>query len=253
MSLGINRWADDLVHAPSPRDCLVLIPGTLCDQRLFKRCAWTLRRQCRLIVLDYRRLQDLQDWPWQLLQQLPARFSLAGFSLGGLWALELLRRAPERVQRLALIASNAEAGGRRSVRRNRSMWRLWRGGGPDRVLRDVMPDYFHHTAQRRRHAGLIQAMGRSTTSRAARTEFDWAAQRPAGLAVLAALQAPLLIVSGAHDRICPRPLQQRMCAAQPNAQWVELPRCGHFIPLEQPAALTRLLLQWLRRPSAAGG
>jgi pimeloyl-ACP methyl ester carboxylesterase len=242
-----------LVQAQTTRDCLVLIPGTLCDQRLFKRCASALRRQCRLIVLDYQRLQDLQDWPRQLLQQLPTRFSLAGFSLGGIWALELLRRAPERIERLALIASNAEAGGRRSVRRNTALRRLWQRGGPDRVLQNVMPDYFHHKTQRQRHAGLVQAMARSTPSRAARTEFEWAAQRPAGLAALAALQAPLLIVSGAQDRICPRSLQQRMCAAQPNAQWVELPRCGHFIPLEQPAALTRLLLQWLRRPSAAGG
>jgi pimeloyl-ACP methyl ester carboxylesterase len=58
---------------------------------------------------------------------------------------------------------------------------------------------------------------------------------------------PLLMVSGALDRRCPRPLQQRMAPMQPNAQWVDLPLCGYLVPLEKPVALTRILSRCLSR------
>jgi pimeloyl-ACP methyl ester carboxylesterase len=229
------------------RHCLVLIPGTLCDARLFKRQVRALRQDWRVIVLDYRDLKDVDAWPMQALQALPERFSLAGFSLGGLWALELLRREPRRVQGLALIASNAEAGSRRGQRRSAALWRLWRSAGPDDVARQVKPDYFHYRSQRGQHARLVRDMARATKARAARSEFEWAAKRPSGLGLLAAFHEPLLIVSGARDRLCPRRLQQRMAQAQPLAEWVELPRCGHLVPLEKPAALTSVLSRWLTR------
>jgi pimeloyl-ACP methyl ester carboxylesterase len=234
------------------RPCLVFIPGTLCDRRLFARQARALRGRARVLTLEYRGLRADRPWLDAALRRLPARFSLAGFSLGGLWALELLRRAPQRVERLAMIASNAEPASRVAARRGRSLWRLWAREGAATVARSLKPSYFHHPAQRRRHAALVRAMAQATPPRTARAQFDWAAQRPPGLPLLAAQQPPTLIVSGAHDRLCPRPQQQRMrdaCAG--SAQWVELPRCGHFIPLEQPAALTRLLAGWLQRPAAA--
>lgn len=234
------------------RPCLVFIPGTLCDRRLFRRQARALRGQARVVTLEYRRLRADRSWLDAALRALPQHFSLAGFSLGGLWALELLRRAPERVQRLAMIASNAEAGSRRGARRNRALWRLWRGEGAASVARQVKPAYFHHPAQRRRHATLVRAMALATPAPAARAQFDWAARRPSGLPVLAASKQPLLIVSGANDGLCPRRLQQRMHAARSDgARWVELPRCGHFVPLEQPSRLTRLLADWLHTADAA--
>lgn len=247
MCPGMRPSADEWAVLAAERHCLVLIPGTLCDARLFKRQVQALRQEWRVIVLDYHRLKGLEAWPEQALQTLPERFSLAGFSLGGLWALEMLRRAPHRVLGLALIASNAEAGSRRGQRRSAALWRLWRSAGPDGVARQVKPDYFHYRSLRGRYARLVRDMARATNARAARAEFEWAAYRPSGLGLLATFNEPLLIVSGANDRLCPRRLQQRMAQAQPQAQWVELPRCGHLIPLERPAALTSVLSRWLTR------
>lgn len=244
-SRGTSLLLDDQVQRVTERACLVLIPGTLCDARLFARQARVLRAGCRVIVLDYRQLRDIEEWSQRVLRDLPERFALAGFSLGGLWALDLVRRAPERVQRLALIASNGEGGGRRAGQRSAALWRLWRHAGPCAVARHVKPGYFHYLRQRRRHARLIRDMARATPRRAARAEFEWAASRPSALDVLAARAQPTLIVSGARDRLCPRRMQQRMLQAQPSARWVEIPRCGHFVPLEQPATLTRLLTHWL--------
>jgi pimeloyl-ACP methyl ester carboxylesterase len=245
MCRGINLSQDQMADQAVHRDSLVLIPGTLCDARIFKRQVVALRRRWQVIVLDYSRLRGLDDWPQQVLRSLPERFFLAGFSLGGLWALELLRRAPLRLKGLAMIASNAEAGSRLGQRRGADLWRLWRRAGPDSVVGKVKPDYFHYRPIRTRNSRLMRDMARSTDARAARSEFDWAAHRPNGLGLLAKFDEPLLIVSGAQDRLCPRNLQQRMAEAQPKAKWVELLRCGHFVPLEKPVALTNALSHWL--------
>jgi pimeloyl-ACP methyl ester carboxylesterase len=226
-----------------------MIPGTLCDGRLFDRQARRLRSQVQVVRVDWQHLQQAADPIDVLLRRLPPRFSLAGFSLGGLWAVQLMARAPERVERLALIASNAEASSRRVARRSARLWRLWRTRGPAAVARVCKPAYFHQHRSRQQHARLVKEMALATSTRVAKAQFDWAGHRPDGLQVLARTSAPTLLISGALDRLCPRALQQRMLAAAPTAQWAELPRCGHFLPLEAPARLTRLLVSWLAERS----
>jgi pimeloyl-ACP methyl ester carboxylesterase len=228
---------------------LVLIPGTLCDRRLFAAQARALRGRARVWCVELDRLEaDVGAWAEQMLRRLPRRFSVAGFSLGGLLALELLRRAPERVERLALVASNAEPGSRRAQRRSREQRAAWQHGSAAGLVDRLLPAYLRVPRQRARHAPLIRRMARATPGAAARAQFDWAAQRPSGHAALAAHAAPLLVVSGADDRLCPRAQQQRLRATRPDARWVELRRCGHFIPLERPRQLSRLLAHWLAAP-----
>ena len=238
-------------HADTPpaRPCLVMLPGTLCDGRIFARQARALHSLADVVRLDYAQLRGQRDWVAKVLRRLPARFALAGFSLGGLWALELLRAAPERVDRLALIGSNAAPGARTASRRSDGLWKLWRGRGPSAVAKHVKPAYFHHEGTRRRHARLVQQMALDTPRQAARQEFNWAALRPAGYATLRAFERPLLIVAGAQDRLCPPALQHAMQLAQPSATRIELQRCGHFVPLEAPADLNRALARWLQAPS----
>jgi pimeloyl-ACP methyl ester carboxylesterase len=227
----------------------VLLPGTLCDERLFARQRRALARTVRVQAVGYRQLRG-PDWCERLLQQLPQPLLIAGFSLGGLWALELLRRAPQRIQGLALVASNAEGGSRVGQRRSAHLWRGWRTTGAAAVARSLKPQYFHHPRQRRRHAGLVRSMAEATPTRAARAQFDWAAHRPAALPWLAHSRVPLLLVSGAHDRLCPPTLQRRIVQARPDARWLELPRVGHFVPLEAPSALGRALRHWVEAITA---
>lgn len=225
-----------------------MIPGTLCDSRIFTRQARALRGKAQVLRLDYDQLNCRSDWCQRVLKKLPENFAIVGFSLGGLWALELLRTAPDRITGLALIASNAEAASAAGHKKSRHLWRLWRkpvGGGPREVARHVKPGYFHHPAQRRLYADMVQAMALATPAAAARAEFVWAASRPDGKPALALLKKPLLIVSGDHDSLCPRWMQQSMKTAQPQARWVEIPRCGHFVPLEAPAALNAALHRWV--------
>jgi pimeloyl-ACP methyl ester carboxylesterase len=225
---------------------LLLLPGTLCDARIFRHQCRTLRDVADLRALDYARLDRSGAWLDRLLGELPEQFSIAGFSLGGLWALELLRRAPQRVQRLALIASNARPASGHARRRSASQWRVWQRQGPAAVARGAKPAYFHHPSQRQRHGPLVRAMADGTPRQVARAEFAWAAARPDSLPALHDFGGPLLLVSGEHDRLCPAAWQREMLQAQPAARWLELPRVGHFVPLEAPGRLSLALRQWLQ-------
>ena len=225
---------------------LLMLPGSLCDARVFGGQLRSLRGGSRPILADYRRLRAGTRWLDALLADLPARFSVAGFSLGGLWALEMLRRAPQRIERMALIASNAQPASDRIRRRSERLWRQWCSRGPETVVQQLKPAYFHHKSLRQKHAPVIRDMALRTPSRAAAAEFSWAAHRPAGHHLLADFRGPLLLVSGERDRLCPPAWQQAILQAQPAARWVCLPRVGHFVPLEAPAALRDALLQWMR-------
>ena len=225
---------------------LLLLPGTLCDSRIFRHQCRALRDVADLRALDYAGLDRSGVWLDRLLGELPEQFSIAGFSLGGLWALELLRRAPQRVQRLALIASNARPASGRARRRSASQWRVWQSQGPAAVARGAKPAYFHHPSQRQRHGPLVRAMADGTPRQVARAEFAWAAARPDSLPALHDFGGPLLLVSGEHDRLCPAAWQREMLQAQPAARWLELPRVGHFVPLEAPGRLSLALRQWLQ-------
>lgn len=234
---------------PPALPCLLMLAGTLCDHRVFQRQQRALRGVARVIAVDFAELGEPSGWIDTLLRRLPPRFSVAGFSLGGICALELLRRAPERIERIAMIASNAQPAGLSARRKSAWLRKMWCDRGPDEVARRLKPVYFHHEAIRRRHAALVQVMALGTPRRTAFAQFAWAASRPDGRPALADFAGPVLLVSGAADPLCPPAWQSAMLQAQPSAHWVELPRVGHFVPLEAPAGLSRALVQWIRLPA----
>lgn len=235
---------------PMSRPALLLIPGTLCDCRMFERQISALRHHSVIFCADYTDLRDVDSWTSRLLKRLPPRFSVAGFSLGGLMALELLRRAPTRVDRLALIASNAEAGSLKGQRRSAWLHKLWLARGAAVVAQHVKPAYFHHEAKRRLYQQRVLQMAVRTPQRSAFAQFAWAASRPAGFGALQAFNGPVLTIAGAHDRLCPPAWQRAMQDGQPALTRIELARCGHFVPLESPTQLNAALIHWLKRPAA---
>lgn len=232
------------------REPLVMIPGTLCDERIFAHQAKYLRKKFDVILVNYKELRSIQDWPTKLLDQLPSKFSLAGFSLGGIWALELLRLAPKRVNRLVLIASNAEAANKLIKKRSGEFWRSWKTDGPRAVLRIAAKKYFHYKYKLIKNSPLLADMALKTKRISAKKNFEWAATRTSSDAVIASFDKPILLISGSHDRLCPSKLQENIIQIKPSAEWIEFQRCGHFIPLEKPKQLSHSLNQWMSMPTS---
>jgi pimeloyl-ACP methyl ester carboxylesterase len=229
----------------STRPVLVLLPGTLCDARVFDAIKRKLRAQMQVLCINYAHMKNVHHWLASLLKQLPPTFHVAGFSLGGLLALELVRLAPERVQGIALIASNAQAASYRAQRKSAWLRRMWLARGAGLVAQHVKPAYFHHEAKRRQHERLVYDMALRTPQRSAFEEFAWAAKRPSSLPTLQDFAGSMLAISGEKDRLCPPAWQRAMQAAQPRMQWHEIERCGHFVPLEAPARLSHCLTHWI--------
>ena len=232
------------------RESLVMIPGTLCDERIFAQQAKYLRRCCNVILVNYKDLRSLKDWPNQLLSKLPLNFSVVGVSLGGIWALELLRLEPQRINRIALIASNAEAASKVSILRSKKMWVNWRVSGHKSVIDKVSKQYFYHDLNLKKHLPLIEDMAQKTKSHVAKLTFEWAAKRPSSYDVISHYERPILLVSGEKDSMCPKETQIKIAQNNSLANWIEIPRCGHFISLEHPKKLNQFLHGWLNIPTS---
>jgi pimeloyl-ACP methyl ester carboxylesterase len=229
---------------------LVLVPGTLCDERVFKRITPKLRQEAPIVHLSLRRLSSRQSWVLGLLRALPERFAIAGFSLGGLVALEMLRRAPERIAGLALISSNAEPAGSRHKSTRRHLTDKLRFSGPQRLCGSLKQRYFLSTREAFRSRAELLRMARRTSPHHARNQFAFAACRQSGHQSLRLFSHPLLILSGHHDPICPPALQMRAAQSSSRSVLRMLPRCGHFSPWEHPGQVSNALLNWIKEANA---
>ena len=235
------------------RTTCLLLPGTLCDARLYDelRAHWAeVAPTIEPLDVSLHGLgQDTATWWAERLQGLPERFDVLGFSLGGLLAFRLLALWPQRVRRLALVACNPQPATPGHGQRVREQRELWRTDGPlavaEQMLMQAMPAGTVTAAQRER----VLAMAASTPERAFLAQGELNATRPDGLPVLANSSGPLMLVSGAQDPWCGADKQALMRQARPDARWHELAGCGHYLPLVQGRALAELTASFFLSPS----
>lgn len=225
----------------------LLLPGTLCDERLFApMCsAWDkLPRDAgqppAFTTADLHTLgHDPSAW-WRLqLAVLPETFDVVGFSLGGVLAMSLLHVAPSRVRRMALIATNTVAGTaqhRQTVQAHRQVWHTT---GPTALADQMMQETTPTKPLKRDLYGCVQAMAEATPHSAFYAQGEVNANRSDGLPALRNWRGPLLLLSGAADPWCGPDKQQRLCEARPDAQ-VHVLEAGHYLPLELPDEVARL-------------
>ena len=171
----------DAAAGPLSPPRLLLLHGTLCRRSVFAPLARRLRPDVVLQPLTWR----------QALHAPPAApANVLGFSLGGILALRWLRESPERIARLALVGSNAQAATPLLRRRQRAQRRLLRRQGPEAVATQALAGYFGPRAKPWLHRQVL-AMARRTPPRQALAQFALAAGRPASHAALAAFSGPL--------------------------------------------------------------
>ncbi|WP_447787069.1 alpha/beta fold hydrolase [Stenotrophomonas bentonitica] len=224
---------------------LLLLPGLLNDAELWRAQIAALSDIADCTVGDQTRGDTMQAVVEDVLAQAPERFALAGFSLGGFVAQQILRVAPERVLRLALIDTSIHADSpERAAQRQsqRSSVRLpgtFHGFG-DKLMRSYID------ASRLDDYVLVQRV-RDMTARLGAEVFlrQSALDRVDGHDVLAGYRDPLLIICGANDRITPLPISEEMHALVPGSTLVVIPDCGHLAPMEQPEEVTAAMREWL--------
>ncbi|PLX39651.1 MAG: alpha/beta hydrolase [Hyphomicrobiales bacterium] len=225
---------------------LVLVPGLLCTEALWQPQIDALGADCELIIADHRSHDSLGDIAAALLETAPPRFALAGLSMGGYVALEVMRQAPQRVSRLALLDTTARADNdeRRDIRRR--FIALAEEAGLQEVVGKLLPQFL--SAEHLKNPQLVATI----REMAAETGFEAFARqqtaimtRPDSLPDLARIACPTMVLVGAEDALTPPDAAHEMHEAIAGSDLVVVPECGHISTLEQPEAVNEAMRSWL--------
>lgn len=225
---------------------VLLIPGLLCTPALFAPQIAGLGHAARIAVADHTRAASMESIAADILVQAPARFALLGLSMGGYVAFEIMRRAPGRVARLALLDTSARADRpEQSIDRCRLI-EVARAEGVRKVQELLLPRLIH--PRRLADTALVETvlkMADDTGLAAFERQQEAIIGRPDNRPLLAAIQCPTLIIVGADDQLTPVKVADELRDGIGGSRLEVIPDCGHLSTLEQPEAVNRLLAQWL--------
>lgn len=225
---------------------LTLLPGLLCDDALWEPQLAALSDIAEITVADLTRDELLPLMAARVLAEAPERFALAGLSMGGYLAQEIMRQAPERVMRLALLDTSARADTpeRRSVRRGLielAQKGDFKGITPRMLPQWLHPDHLADAALTRTVTEMTQRVGRDAYLR----QMQAIMGRPDGREDLRRIGVPTLVLCGREDQATPLALHEEIAALVPGAALSVIERCGHLSTLERPQAVNAALRGWL--------
>lgn len=238
--------------SPSSATPLLLLPGLICDAHVWSPQVAALRADRTVIAVDgYGESDSIEAMAQSVLATAPDRFILVGHSMGGRVALEILRRAAERVVGLGLISTGVhspkpnEAEGRFAL--------LARGveEGMDALIDAWLPPMVWEPNHLQ--PGLmegLQAMCQNAGVDSYERQIRALLARPEVESLLPGISCPVLVATGAHDSWASPAQHEGFAAIIPNAQLVIIPGAGHMVPLEQPEAMTAALVDWLQTVDA---
>jgi pimeloyl-ACP methyl ester carboxylesterase len=225
---------------------IVLVPGLNCSPRLYAPQLPDLWRFGPVTVADHTRDDTMAAIATRILAAAPPRFALAGLSMGGYIALEIIRQAAGRVARLALLDTGSRADTPEATARRRTNIALAESGKFDEVIGPQFPLYVHPSrvndaALKADYLAMCHDVGPQAYVRQQKAIMNRADSRP----LLPTIRCPTLVLVGAQDEATAPALSQEMVAGIPAARLVMVPDCGHLSTMERPAAVTRALIDWM--------
>lgn len=228
---------------------LVLLPGMMCDARLFGPQIAELSSEVPVMIAPVTGGERVEEVASGLLPLLPAKFALAGLSYGGIVAMEILRRAPERITRIALMDTNPLAETPQSSAAYEPLIVSARAGQLEKVIETFMqPDYLAPGPQRAEILGMVKEMGLYLGAEVFIRQVRALQRRRDQQSTLRKCKVPALILCGEHDRLTPVKRHRFMAELIPYAELKVIEGAGHLPTLEQPAATTAALRDWMRQP-----
>jgi pimeloyl-ACP methyl ester carboxylesterase len=229
------------------RPGVVFVPGLLCDPRLWEAQARALAGVADCWIADATRSDTMDGLARDLLAEAPfERFALAGLSMGGYIALEVLRQAPARVTRLALLDTSARADTPEQSQKRRDFITLAERGRFLGVTDALLPLLVHRS--RLADAALVaivKAMARDIGKEAFVRQERAIMSRADSLPLLPRIACPTLALCGRQDALTPLERHEEIAAAVPAARLEIVDECGHLSTLERPAAVNAALERWL--------
>jgi pimeloyl-ACP methyl ester carboxylesterase len=223
---------------------ILLVPGLVSSPRIFAPIVPALWRFGPVTVANHIRDDNMGVIARRILAEAPPRFALAGHSMGGYIAFEIMRQAPDRVAKLALINTQARPDTPEATARRRGQVARAQSGEYRAILDELFPGFVHPS--RRDNADLHQLvhdMGDDIGAEAFVRQQTAIMGRPDSRPTLAWIKCPTL---GDQDNTIPNSLSKEMANGIHAAKLTILSHCGHLPQVEQPRATADALLEWMR-------
>lgn len=225
---------------------LVLIPGMMCDARLFgpQIAAFSGIRPVHLAPIAAH--DTVEALAADVLAHAPPRFALAGLSMGGIVAMEVLAQAPQRVERIALLDTNPLAETEAVAARRAPQIEAAQSGNLRAVMRDEMkPNYLADGPDKPAILDLCMEMAMGLGPDVFTRQSLALRDRPDQTETLRAARLPTLALCGRHDKLCPIHRHELIASLVPGAVLEIIEDAGHLPTLEQPEPTNAALARWL--------
>lgn len=225
---------------------LVLVPGLLCTAALWAPQVAGLADIAETSIADHTRHDSMAALARSILGAAPERFALAGLSMGGYLAYEIVRQAPGRVTKLALLDTGSRADTPERSAGRRELIATAGREGVRKVQQMLMPVLIHKPRLADKAlVGAIEQMAGDTGVEAFRRQQTALMNRPDNRPLLPRIACPTLVLVGREDALTPVELAQEISAGIPGAKLEIVPDCGHLSTMERPEAVNRALRAWL--------
>jgi len=226
---------------------LVLVPGLTCSARLWAPQIAALWQFGPVMVADHRRDASMDAIAKRILSSAPPRFALAGLSMGGYIAFAMMRLAPERIAKLALLDTSARPDTVDQNAGRKTQIAMAQSGRYCEIPALAMPRYLHHARQNDKAlTSLVVSMFEETGAEAFVRQLQAIMSRPDSRLLLGSIRCPTLVLVGDADVATPPELNKEIADGISGARLVVVPNCGHLSTLEQPELVNAALAQWLK-------
>lgn len=225
---------------------LVLVPGLLCSARLYAGQVAALWPFGQVAVADHRRDADMAAIAARILSDAPPRFALAGLSMGGYIAFAMMRLAPERIVKLALLDTSARPDTSESKVGREKFIAMAQAGKLNDIVETLTPRFLHRS--RHNDEGLkriVRDMAAETGAEAFVRQIKAIMSRPDSRPLLASIRCLTLVLVGEGDELTPPELAKEIAGGISGARLVVVPECGHLSTIEKPDAVNAALAEWL--------
>lgn len=228
------------------KPALVLLPGLLCDSALWQHQIKALEADVNIIVPDLTQGDTMPDLAKTVLSMAPETFALAGLSMGGYVAMEMLRREPSRITQLALIDTSARPDTDESRRKRRGLIELAQKGDFKGVTPRLLPMLIAAMRlQDETLTKLIIDMAGRVGMEAFLNQQKAILSRIDSRPHLSLIDVPTVIICGEQDALTPPEHAEEMASYIKQAELHLIPGAGHLSPLEQPTPVNKILKKWL--------
>ncbi len=225
---------------------IVLVPGLTCTARLYRAQIEAIWPFGPVTVADHRRDADIKATAARILSNAPPRFALAGLSFGGYISFEMMRQAPERIAKLALLDTSARPDTAEQTATRKTWIAMAQRDRYGEIPNLSIPRYLHRDRQSDPEmTGIVRQMIEETGPEAFVRQLHAIMSRLDSRPLLPSICCPTLVLVGDGDLATPPELHQEIAAEIPGARLVIVPHCGHLSTMERPEAVNAALIEWL--------